>query len=622
LQAGARRLQKRSKPAITLAPLTNADAISHSKILGNRDNDLQTRPALINALVFLRALCIASDCTELLGGVHIFIHAAALAVTPMTTSTERWMKSKRIDVIVPASLRALPPHLLTCQKRMILFICWLSRRHWLTLLIITVGLTEMVSSSAGATRDFQWLDGSLALISWVTLHIAETSLPFQFIIDVVVTATNYMKLARVVLDAAYAKREEHDLWSTYVSNAPVAQPQSRYRAVATLPRPVMLLFALAASFLAGAASLECNESRTTRRGGPLLDLGLQRETQWILSLHVAHRGRRDQQRDFRGLVSYFDKGSPNAGRPRRVSQVASHGLRSPAEAGQGPTGHGNSSLEPAYNGSLFNSGIAAPHEGKYRSLEHLSHNNVKARLVKPIMILFTSALYFANACTEPRDGDHRQHRHYANITANTTAPWSWLADDARDPQWLEGSIITAGWLTVNYADFKHVLKLCTASCTYAAEEAAFAANTAEAVDILAAADAAAFALNESSTCGTLQDASCWVCLGQYGNRDQMTVQLCKSSICILNQVALFSPTTLDDAEVLAASDREASRGQRKKSSFSGIQRRQACGPTHPLLLPCGVGRKSPNVTLRNSLQRPVAVESYAISLWRTCVLQC
>ncbi len=66
----------------------------------------------------------------------------------------------------------------------------------------------------------------------------------------------------------------------------------------------MQLFAGAASFIVGAATLECTESSMTGRGGPLL--------------------------------------------------VACHGLRSTDEAGQGPTGHGNSSLEPALIGILFN----------------------------------------------------------------------------------------------------------------------------------------------------------------------------------------------------------------------------------------------------------------------------
>jgi hypothetical protein len=143
------------------------------QILGNRDVDVQTRLALANALVFSKALFMASAWPELLGSEHKFIHAAVLTAMRTVASEERWKKSKLTDVQVLASLRALPPNLMIRQKRMKLFLSLVSRRHWPALLLLTAGLTAPRSWLAAVVRDFQWLDGSITLSGWVTLTDAD-----------------------------------------------------------------------------------------------------------------------------------------------------------------------------------------------------------------------------------------------------------------------------------------------------------------------------------------------------------------------------------------------------------------------------------------------------------------
>jgi hypothetical protein len=188
------------------------------------------------------------------------------------------------------------------------------------------------------------------------------------------------------------------------------------------------------------------------------------------------------------------------------------------------------------------------------------------------------------------------------IIAGLTALWSWLADAARDLQWLNGSFALAEWVTLNDAVFERLFKLIKERCASAAAFDASAANVAEAVDIHAANHDAALAMYGRSICGAHlgtvnilavhranahghtrlachydgTNAYCWVCLEQYGSRAKIIGQLCMLSFCISNQVIFSPPISLADAVKIVASDREASKGARsqvERSSFLGIPRR-------------------------------------------------
>ena len=223
------------------------------------------------------------------------------------------------------------------------------------------------------------------------------------------------------------------------------------------------------------------------------------------------------------------------------------------------------------------------------------------------------------------------------LTAGMSAPRSWLGAIERDFAWLEEDVTIRQWVQRIDLNFKGVLKLISIKCK-AASAAAVVVHAAP-----AAFDAVELGMHVCGTCGTslgtakdlavhranahghtrlacryaAADASCWVCLGQYGGRAQLVEHLCRAPVCMLNRLVFTAPMSLDAAAELAAADRESSKVARKqgrRSSYSGIPRRQAHGPARPLLLPTGIGRHSPNIVLRNSLVRAIAVNQCAKGL--------